>query len=357
MSMKYYKLLTFALLLCFSACGGEHKATDTEQNSVETVLPNEANEVTILTLKQTEFNHELISNGKLSARKRVDLRFESAEPIAHIFVKNGDRVSKGQKIAELATFRLANKTAQTRDALEKAKLELKDVLIGQGYMLEDSAKVPSATLNLAKVKSGYDLALAQYELAKYEEQNATLIAPFDGIIANLFAKQENMASTTDAFCTVIDPHSLEASFTVLESELPLIKNGDKVEVTPFAAIDLKTEGRISEVNPLVDENGMVQVKAAVNDKGKLFEGMNVRVSVQRSLGKQLVVPKTSVVLRSGKQVVFTLVNDQAYWNYVRTGLENADSYTLLEGLKEGDIVITSGNINLAHESPVKIIEN
>lgn len=287
----------------------------------------------------------------------MDLRFESAEPIARIYVKNGDRVNKGQKIAELATFRLTNKTAQAKDALEKARLELKDVLIGQGYMLEDSAKVPPATLNLARVKSGYDLALAQYQLAQYEEQNATLIAPFDGIIANLFAKQENVASTTDAFCTVIDPHSLEASFTVLESELPLIQNGDKVEVTPFATTSLKTEGRISEINPLVDENGMVQVKAAVNDKGKLFEGMNVRVSVQRSLGKQLVVPKTAVVLRSGKQVVFTLVDGHAYWNYVRTGLENADSYTLLEGLKEGDVVITSGNINLAHESPVKVIEN
>ena len=388
--MKYYKLLTFTLLFCLSACGGEKKDTDATQDSVETVLPDEANEVTIMTLKQTEFNHELISNGKLSARKLVDLRFESAEPIARIYVKNGDRVNKGQKIAELAThfglfesaepiariyvkngdrvnkgqkiaelatFRLTNKTAQAKDALEKARLELKDVLIGQGYMLEDSAKVPPATLNLARVKSGYDLALAQYQLAQYEEQNATLIAPFDGIIANLFAKQENVASTTDAFCTVIDPHSLEASFTVLESELPLIQNGDKVEVTPFATTSLKTEGRISEINPLVDENGMVQVKAAVNDKGKLFEGMNVRVSVQRSLGKQLVVPKTAVVLRSGKQVVFTLVDGHAYWNYVRTGLENADSYTLLEGLKEADVVITSGNINLAHESPVKVIEN
>ena len=335
--MKYYKLLTFTLLFCLSACGGEKKDTDTTQDSVETVLPDEANEVTIMTLKQTEFNHELISNGKLSARKLVDLQFESAEPIARIYVKNGDRVNKGQKIAELATFRLTNKTAQAKDALEKARLELKDVLIGQGYMLEDSAKVPPATLNLARVKSGYDLALAQYQLAQYEEQN--------------------VASTTDAFCTVIDPHSLEASFTVLESELPLIQNGDKVEVTPFATTSLKTEGRISEINPLVDENGMVQVKAAVNDKGKLFEGMNVRVSVQRSLGKQLVVPKTAVVLRSGKQVVFTLVDGHAYWNYVRTGLENADSYTLLEGLKEADVVITSGNINLAHESPVKVIKN
>ena len=153
-SMKYYKLLTFTLLFCLSACGGEKKDTDTTQDSVETVLPDEANEVTIMTLKQTEFNHELISNGKLSARKLVDLRFESAEPIARIYVKNGDRVNKGQKIAELATFRLTNKTAQAKDALEKARLELKDVLIGQGYMLEDSAKVPPATLNLARVKSG-----------------------------------------------------------------------------------------------------------------------------------------------------------------------------------------------------------
>ena len=80
--MKYYKLLTFTLLFCLSACGGEKKDTDTTQDSVETVLPDEANEVTIMTLKQTEFNHELISNGKLSARKLVDLQFESAEPIA-----------------------------------------------------------------------------------------------------------------------------------------------------------------------------------------------------------------------------------------------------------------------------------
>ena len=40
-----------------------------------------------------------------------------------------------------------------------------------------------------------------------------------------------------------------------------------------------------------------------------------------------------------------------------TGLENADSYTIIDGLKEGDIVITSGNINLAHEAPVKVIDN
>ena len=96
----------------------------------------------------------------------------------------------------------------------------------------------------------------------------------------------------------------------------------KVVITPYAGGGA-FEGSVSEINPLVDANGMVKVKAAVNAGGKLFSGMNVKVSVRRSLGEQLVIPKTAVVLRSGKQVVFTLKEGKAMWNYVNTGLENA----------------------------------
>lgn len=353
MSHRYLAILS--LLFAMLACGGGKPDGDAAEESVETILPEATNEVTTQLLKSTEFHHELISNGKLAARESAELRFESTEPIARIFVKNGERVRKGQKIAELAPFRLANKTAQAKDALERARLELQDVLIGQGYLLEDSAKVPPAILKLARIKSGYDEALTTYQLAAYEAERAILTAPFDGVVANLFAKPFNTASTADVFCTVINPRSLEASFTVLENELPLIRLGDRVKVAPFAADAEQTEGRITEINPVVDANGMVQVRAAVADKGKLFEGMNVRVGIRRSLGRQLVIPKSALVLRTGKQVVFTLVDGKAYWNYVRTGLENTDSYTVEEGLKEGDVVITGGNINLAHESPVKVL--
>ena len=81
---------------------------------------------------------------------------------------------------------------------------------------------------------------------------------------------------------MIDPSSLEADFTVLENELPLIQEGDQVEVAPFASSDLKVQGRISSINPIVDESGMVRVKASVQADKRLFEGMNVKVSVRRS---------------------------------------------------------------------------
>ncbi|MDR0748295.1 MAG: efflux RND transporter periplasmic adaptor subunit [Tannerellaceae bacterium] len=350
-----FRLFIWILLACTAACAGDKKEAGDEQG-VETLLPDMTSEVTVMELRLSDFNHELISNGKLSARRYVDLTFESAETIAGIYVRNGDRVAEGQKLAELAAFRLHNKTMQAKDALDRAKLDLQDVLIGQGYAIEDSAKAPEATLQLVRTKSGYSQALAQYELALYEEEHAVLKAPFDGVVANLFAKPLNTSSTSDVFCTVIDPRSLEASFTILESELALVKAGDKVEVTPFSVPDGKTEGRISEINPLVDANGMVKVKATIAYTGKLFEGMNVRISIQRLAGRQLAVPKEAVVLRSGRQVVFTLTGNKAYWNYVQTGLENAGHYTITEGLKEGDIVITSGNINLAHETVVDVTD-
>lgn len=354
--------LAFVILI---SCSDKKKEENIPEKGVETVLPDVKNEVSVMALQKQDFHHELVSNGKVAARNQADLRFESSEIVAHIYVKNGDRVQKGQKLAELDQFRLANKLAQAEDALERARLELQDVLIGQGYATDDFSKVPADILKLAKVKSGYDQSKAQYELVKREEEHATLTAPFDGVVANLFAKPYNLANTSEIFCTIIDTQGMEASFTVLESELPLLKNGDRVVVTPYADATSVYEGSVSEINPLVDDKGMVRVRARVNGKGKLFSGMNVRISVQRSLGQLLVIPKSAVVLRSGKQVVFTLDKGKAQWNYVRTGFENTDSCVVAnkadagvtDGLMEGDTVIVSGNVNLAHEAPVQLLDD
>ena len=351
MNKHWVWLLVLGMLV---AC--TEKVENTEKEGVETVLPSQVNEVTVMKLEKKDFNHELVSNGKLVAKEYADLYFRSAELVGQVYVKNGTRVRKGQKLAELNLFKLNNNLKQTQNALAQASLEMQDVLIGQGYAPDKPEVVPADVMELAKVKSGYEQAKAQYELAQHEVEQATLVAPFDGIVANLFDKAHSLANTGEPFCRVISTANMEVDFTVLESELPLIGVGDKVEVTPYASAVGARTGSISEINPLVDENGMVRVKARVDGSEKLFDGMNVRISVKRSLGQQLVVPKTAVVLRSGKQVVFTHQNGVALWNYVQTALENMTEYTLVEGLTEGAEVIVSGNVNLAHEAPVKVME-
>ncbi len=266
-------------------------------------------------------------------------------------------MSKGQKIAELDLFTLDNKLQQARNTLAQAELDMQDVLIGQGYAPDRMQDVPASIRELAEVRSGYAQSQADYALARYEREQAILTAPFDGVVANLTGKSYNKPDASQPFCRIIGTERMEVVFTVLEGELPLINEGDRVEVTPYAAMLPPCKGRITEINPIVDENGMVQVKAAVEGSRQLFDGMNARVSVKRSVPDQLVIPKTAVVLRSGKQVVFTLKDGKAMWNYVQTGLENMTEYTVTgDGMEEGAQVIVTGNVNLAHEAPVIVEE-
>jgi RND family efflux transporter MFP subunit len=346
-------MLRLILCLLILASCSPKKAAD--ESSASALLPDEVTEVSVMRLDFSDFHHELIANGTVSARNRADLRFQSTDIIDSIFVKNGDRVVKGQAIAQLDRFKLQNTLLQSRDNLERARLDLQDVLIGQGFSLADSARIPSEVMQIARVKSNFDQAANQYALAEYNWRQSVLYAPFDGVVANLFSKAHNPADASQAFCTIIDQRRPEIEFKVLESELFLLRTGEPVQVAPFSAAADSCSGQVTEINPVVDANGMVRVKAVVNQpQSRLYDGMNVRVCIQRSLGRQLVIPKEALVLRTNKKVVFTLKNDRAQWVYVETGLENSGGHVVTSGLVAGDSVIYEGNINLAHESPVKI---
>lgn len=341
-----------ALYAMLTACS----ITDKQQKEehVQTVLPADSGYVKTMVLQYADFSSELISNGTIAAAEKVDLRFETPEIVEEIYVRNGQHVTKGQKIAALARFKLQNALDQARDNLEKSKLELQDVLISQGYAVEDSLSVPPEIMKIAKIKSNYENSVIQYQLAQYNLNNSVLYAPFEGIVANLFSKRYNVPPSSDPFCTIIGSQVLEADFQVLEGELALINKGDPIQLSPFA-LDYTVSGRVDEINPMVDEHGMVRIKARIHgDSDRLYDGMNIKVRIQQSKGKQLVIPKTALVLRNNRKVVFTAKNGKATWNYVQTGMENSAGYIITEGLQAGDSVIYEGNLNLAHETPIRV---
>lgn len=359
--MRKALLHLFVLLLLLASCnsnGTENRVDDdSRKDSVLIVKRRTGEPIETMILSESTFNRELASNGKVIAKRYSDLRFNTSEQIAYIWVRNGDKVCRGQKIAQLELFSLERSLSQAKDNLEQSKLDLQDVLIGRGYSLETQANASSEEIELAKIKSGYNKALIAYELAEENLRKATLIAPFDGVIANLKIKENNASSTGEVFCSVIDNETPEVEFSVLESELSLVKRGYTVYVQPFVNSTAETLiGTVSEVNPVVENNGMVKIKAQVKNNGTLLQGMNVNVLLRQPMERSLVVPKSAVVMRSGKPVVFTNVNGKAQWNYVQITAENSDSCVVAprnkeyEGLSVWDSVIVSGNLNLAHET-------
>ncbi len=352
------KIFVYLLVvISFVGCAAKEEGTSTESENDTTVINDELAEVKVQALTYSDFNKEIISNGKLSAVQKADLRFRSSENIAKVNYKNGDPIGRGQVIAFLDNFTLRNTLKQSKEQFERAKLDLQDILIGQGFSISDTAAMPKATLSASRIKSGYDKAIADLEMAQFNLEESLLKAPFSGVVANMALKENNMASSSEKFCTIIDNSKFEAEFTVLENELASLHKGQSVRIVPYALNNIEVKGDITQINPVVDNNGMVSVKAICYNKDNLLaEGMNVKVIIEEKVPKQLVIPKQAVVLRSEKQVVFILQNGLAKWNYVKTGLENSSSYTIDEGLKSGDTVIFEGNLNLAHDSRVKLVK-
>ncbi len=351
--------LIFPVAFCLGllSCGNASKSDLSVDDERTQQRVQELPQVTTMTVQRGVFLRELQSNGRLGALNKVDLRFRTAEFITSISVHNGQRVEPGQEIARIDEFELQNKVIIATETLENSLMTLNDHLLNYRYELKDTLSVPPAILQAGYNKSqllGSRVALSQ---ARYNLQHAVLRSPIRGIVANITVKEYNIAPTSEAFCTIIGDDRFEVEFPVLESEIELLKSGNEVQIEPLAYPGTKVKGTLSGMNPVVDKNGMVQAKAIVeNAQGKLYEGMNVRVLVQQSIPDKLVVPKSAVVLRSDRQVLFVYSNGRSQWRYVKTGLENSREYTVEDQLEPGEQVIISGNFNLAHDVEVEVID-
>ena len=150
--------------------------------------------------------------------------------------------------------------------------------------------------------------------------------------------------------------------SVLESEYSFLEKGQEVKVLPFAGSGSPVRGRISSINPKVGDNGLVSVEAVIPGDGRLIDGMNVKVTVERVLSRQLTVPKSAVVVRDNLDVLFRYNDGKAEWVYVNILNANSESYVVEANsdrgatLSEGEQVIVSGNLNLADGSDVALNE-
>ena len=204
--------------------------------------------------------------GKVVATHCADVKFEIALPVLRMMVHNGDRVRQGQLLAEQDATRQTNAVEQHQREIDQAHLQMQDVIISQGYDPEHMDNVPQRVRHIAEVKSG--LLLAQSKLAA---------APFDGIVANVTAHAGQLAQVGDIVCRVISPQQMDVEFRIMEADLSRFGVGTRLQVVPVGDEHTVYEAKVTEVNPIVDAQGTVMLRAHVNTPHQLFDGMHVSV--------------------------------------------------------------------------------
>ncbi len=350
--------MTIAAVAMLTACRNGGNPAEPADESKLPYTP-EVNEVEVVPLRRQTFQMQLLANGKLSAARKSALYFAESGQLVEVAVSNGGSVGQGAVIARLDSREQESRLESARIEVERTRLDYLSFLAGQGYAVADSASVPQDVQNLAAIRSGYAAARNSFAQAQRALDGTVLRAPFGGKVADVRLKQWDR-TTAEPFCTLIADNVFEVEFSALESEYPFLQTGQPVQVSLFGDEDRPVRGTIRSINPSVDKNGQILVTATVPGSPRMLDGMNVKVIVERALPDQLVVPKSAVVIRDNLEVLFRYNNGRSDWVYVHTLNANSESFTVRANtdraaeLHEGDLIIVSGNLNLAEGSKVTI---
>ena len=365
--MKNRLIMMTLLALAVASCKNDKKDGDDENLFAD--QEQAVAEVDTLSLKLQTFQKQILCNGRLSAIRRAELVCPKAGSVLQsVNVQNGQHVSAGQLLAVADVRDQTAELDKARHELERSTVELQDKLIGLGYDVTKAAGdewrklVPADVLRRAEVMSGYYSAKYAVKAAQASLADCSLTAPFSGRVADLVARPHQRG---DKFCTLLDDSYFNVEFKILEAELASVRKGTRVKVAPFVQEDAVLEGSVTEVNPTVDDKGLISIVARVkNNGGNLLDGMNVKVIIENAVPNMMVVPKEAVVERDGYHVVFMYDKNtsRAVWTYVDIAYSNLTSFAITgcarkeTEIHEGDIVITSGNLNLADDTEVRIAQ-
>jgi membrane fusion protein (multidrug efflux system) len=297
--------------------------------------------------------------GSLRSRQGVMLRPEVAGRVKQIFFNDGQRVRKGQLLVQFEDQLQLAQVSQARAELSIAEANHKrnQELVGQNFISKRSLDESGAALEVARAK----LSLADATL-----QRLKVLAPFDGIAG---LKQINVGDYLKDGADMVNIEDLDA--VLLDFRLPerfqaKIRAGQKAQLTvdalpgrPFTAI-------VQAVDPLIEANGRsVGVRGCIDNRQQaLRPGMFARVNaVFGSRENALVIPEEAVIPQGGRSFVVkvvagekpdTLISERVA---VRLGLRLPGKVEVLEGLAEGDTVVTAGHQRLQKDgTAVRVVD-
>lgn len=355
----YRLLMVTAVFGIVCSCKGK-KDNESKADVTEMARGNynaEKNIVTVAPLERMVFNKQLVCNGKLEAQSKVTVQFAAQGTIAEINVRDGHKVQKGQVLASLDKEQPRRQLEQARLAFDKAEMNLADRLLDYGYTLADTASIPTEQKRVIYINTGFLDARMALANAERTFKQCDLKAPFSGKVASVKGRVHENGGQ---LCTLIDDSRYLVRFNVLETEYKFVKVGQQVLVSPFVDSDVVLKGSVLSINPTVDQNGQIAVTAQVPGSDVVMDGMNVRITIENSIPDQLVVPKSAVVIRDNMDVLFRFEDGQAVWTYVNVLMSNTTQHVVEPNkdraaeLKEGDLVITTGNLNLGDGAQVAL---
>ena len=301
--------------------------------------------------------------GSLKSRQGVTLRPEVSGRITQLNFKDGERVKKGQLLVQFDDqLQLAQvKQSQAELSIAQANHKRNQELVAQNFISKRSVDESAANLEVAQAK----LSLSQVTASRLK-----IIAPFDGMTGIRTVNVGDYLKDGGDIVNIEDIAAVFVDFRLPERFQSKVKKGQKAQVDMDALPGRKFTAVIQAIDPLLDTNGRsVGVRACIdNRQNQLRPGMFARVNtVFSEREKAIVVPEEAIVPQAGKQFVIKLLDgaDKGTEKETKTtqrvevkvGIRRPGKVEILEGLAEGDEVVTAGQQRVQKDgTSVKVVE-
>ncbi|MHA4894406.1 efflux RND transporter periplasmic adaptor subunit [Pedobacter sp. PWIIR3] len=311
--------------------------------------------VRVATVEKKVVDLDFSVNGVFAPKQELNFMAESAGRVSKIFVKEGDYVSKGQVLARIDA-EIINTDKETAEAtLENA--------------IKDEARYSSAFATGGVTQQQLDNAKLSVKNARLRLQSATkkvsdanLKSPINAIVNKKYVEVGAFvnAQGTQMF-ELVDVSSLKLKVTVNESQVANLKVGDRIDIKSSVFPTDKFSGKVTFIAAKADAtlNFPIEIEVGNNAKNTLKAGMyGTAVFNFPKQAPVILVPRTSFVgsVSSNQVFIYDKSNNTSKVRKVTSGRILGDFVEILEGLTEGETVITSGQINLADGTAVSIVK-
>jgi RND family efflux transporter MFP subunit len=322
--------------------------------------------VELAAARKATMNQEVRVVGNLIGEATVAVAPRTAGRLQDVFVRLGDRVTRGQRIAKIEDFEIVEQVKQAEAAQEvaaatirqrEADLQLALTNVERSRNLFQRQLLPKQTLDDNEAR--YQAAVAQIDLAKAQSMqskarldelrinlaNTVIVSPVNGFVAKRSVDPGAFVSQNSPMVDVVDISRVRLVVNVVERDLKELQAGAgaKVEVDAFPGEMF--QGRIARVAPVLDpatRTAPIEIEIP-NADFRLKPGMYARVGITTGSKKEtLVVPVDAVADLGGRRGVFQHLNGIAIFRTVEIGTEGEQLIEIVGGLTEGDQVITTG---------------
>lgn len=298
-------------------------------------------------------NIDFSSNGKLVANKDINLVSEVNGQVLSVRVEVGDHVRKGQVLATIESAYSGYDLRDAQNALSKLKVD--QTRLQNAYENGGVTKSQVDQINLA-VKN----AEIQVNQAQKRVSDATVVAPFSGIINSRMIETGAFVAAGTPLFNLVDVSSLKLKVSANERQVVKLKEGGKVKVVVPTFQDKTFEGVISFIAPKADNSLNYPLEVAIKNSSEVSLKAGMYATAEFSFDKKepiLVIPRDAFVGSVNGGKIFVIEKRGiATLRKVAVGSVYKDQVSVISNLKVGEKVIVSGQINLIDGSKVEVIK-